>query len=60
MYFDYTKVSYMDKNNILYQKEYILMCAFLISYSDDLPLKTMAQPDQKSITNLHVHLSAIT
>ena len=50
----------MDKNNILYQKEYILMCAFLISYSDDLPLKTMAQPDQKSITNLHVHLSAIT
>ena len=47
MYFDYTKVCYMDKNNILYQEEYILMCAFLISYSDDLHLKTMTQPDQK-------------
>ena len=52
MYFDYTKVCYVDKNNILYQKEYILMCSFLISYSDDLPLKTMTQPDQKSRTFL--------
>ena len=53
MYFDYTKVCYMmDKNNIIYQKEYILMCTFLISYSDDLPLKMMTQPDQKSCTFL--------
>lgn len=52
MYFDYTKVCYMDKNNILYQKECILMCAFLISYSDDSHLETMTQPDQKSCTFL--------
>lgn len=52
MYFDYTKVCYMDKNNILYQKEYILMFASLISYCDDLPLKMMTQPDQKSRTFL--------